>query len=82
MARMAAAGVPTQVYYPCPLHRQPAYGGYPADPDGLPVSEALAAEVLSLPMHPYLAPEQQDHVIATLLEALGCRQKVLSAAGG
>ena len=45
---------PTAVYYAKPLHRQTAYRDYPAAGNGLPVSERLAGEVLSLPMHPYL----------------------------
>lgn len=64
-----AAGIPTMVYYPKPLHRLKAYDGFPADPEGLAVSEALAERVLSLPMHPYLEPEVQDRIIRTLLDA-------------
>ena len=70
-AALAAEGVPTAVYYGNPLHRQRAYRRYPvAGDDGLPVSEALAAGVLSLPMHPYLEPEVQDFVVERLLAAL------------
>ncbi len=67
---LKAEGVPTNVYYPLPLHRQTAYAGFPADPDGLPVSEALAQRVLSLPMHPYLDESDQDRVIGLLRAAL------------
>jgi dTDP-4-amino-4,6-dideoxygalactose transaminase len=59
--------VPTVVYYPIPLHRQSAYSAYPADPAGLDVSEDLADRVVSLPMHPYLAPETQDRIIAAVI---------------
>ena len=49
--RLQAAGVPTAVHYPIPLNRQPAV----ADPAArLPVGDAVAQKVLSLPMHPYL----------------------------
>ncbi len=49
--RLQAAGIPTAVHYPIPLNRQPAV----ADPAAhLPVGDALAQKVLSLPMHPYL----------------------------
>ncbi|MGI9318861.1 MAG: DegT/DnrJ/EryC1/StrS family aminotransferase [bacterium] len=62
--------IPTAVYYPCPLHMQPAF----SDADGagvsMPVSEMLSKEVFSLPMHPYLAEHEQDQIIATLQEAL------------
>lgn len=56
-------GVPTAIYYPRPLHLQTAYRDYPRGPEGLSRSERLAAEVLSLPMHPYLTGEDQDRVI-------------------
>jgi dTDP-4-amino-4,6-dideoxygalactose transaminase len=64
-AHLKAAEVPTAVYYPIPIHRQGVYSGYPA-PGGLPVTDALAGQVLSLPMHPYLAPDVQDQVIAAV----------------
>ena len=69
-AKLKAAGVPTAVYYPRPLHLQTAYRAFPVAGEGLPVSEALAAEVLSLPMHPYLDQPTQDRIIAALYEAL------------
>jgi hypothetical protein len=64
-AHLKAAEVPTAVYYPIPIHQQAVYSGYPA-PGGLPVTNALAGQVLSLPMHPYLAPDAQDQVIAAV----------------
>ena len=71
-ARMKAAGVPTAVYYAKPLHRQTAYRGYPVAGNGLPVSDRLAGEVLSLPMHPYLDERVQDRIVAALRAALQC----------
>jgi dTDP-4-amino-4,6-dideoxygalactose transaminase len=64
-AHLKAEGVPTAVYYPIPLHRQTAYAGYP-QPGGLPVTEALAGKVLSLPMHAYLEPGVQDTIIGAV----------------
>jgi dTDP-4-amino-4,6-dideoxygalactose transaminase len=64
------AGIPTAVYYARPLHRQTAYRDYPVAGNGLPVSERLAGEVLSLPMHPYLDEATQDRVVAALAAAL------------
>src|SRR6185312_5057404 len=52
-ARLKAAGVPTAIYYPRPLHRQPAYREH-HDGVALPVSENLAARILALPIHPDL----------------------------
>ena len=65
-ARANEAGVPTVVYYPVPLHRQTAYKDFPADPAGLAVSDDLAGRVVSLPMHPYLASQVQEHIIAAV----------------
>jgi len=66
-AHLKTQGVPTAVYYPIPLHRQPAYARFGCAPEGLPVSEAKAERVLSLPMHAYLDEVAQDRVI----EAVG-----------
>jgi UDP-2-acetamido-2-deoxy-ribo-hexuluronate aminotransferase len=57
-------GVPAAVYYARPLHQQPAYRNYPTASARLVMSEQLAATVLSLPMHPYLAPEDQVRIAA------------------
>jgi dTDP-4-amino-4,6-dideoxygalactose transaminase len=62
-AHLRGQGIPTAVYYPVPMHLQAPYAGFPRGPGGLPVSEAKAARVLALPMHPYLAPETQDRII-------------------
>ena len=69
-AAMDAQGIPTMVYYPKPLHHQKAYGHYAVAGNGLPVSERLPAEVLSLPMHPYLDVATQDRIIHGLIDAL------------
>jgi dTDP-4-amino-4,6-dideoxygalactose transaminase len=59
-------GVPTAVYYPIPLHRQPAYDMYPVGGNGLPVTDAASRTVISLPMHPYLDEATQDRIIAAV----------------
>jgi dTDP-4-amino-4,6-dideoxygalactose transaminase len=64
------SGIPTAIYYPIPLHRQVAYRHYPVADGGLPVSEQLAAEVISLPMHPYLDAATQDRIIDAVRHAL------------
>jgi dTDP-4-amino-4,6-dideoxygalactose transaminase len=61
-AHLKALGVPSAAYYPMPMHRQDCYAVYP-QPGGLPVSEAKAETVLSLPMHPYLDEQLQDLII-------------------
>ena len=72
-AALKARGVPTNVYYPRPLHQQKAYRHYPTVPGGLPVAERLSLRALSLPMHPYLEPEVQDRIIAAVHECLRTR---------
>jgi dTDP-4-amino-4,6-dideoxygalactose transaminase len=69
-AVLQTRGVPTAIYYPKPLHRQEPYKRYPVAGNGLPVTDRLAAEVISLPMHPYLDEPTQDRVIAAVREAL------------
>ena len=69
-ARLKSAGIPTAVYYPKPLHTQTAYRDYPRAGNGLPVSEQLSAEVLSLPMHPYLDELTQERIVAAVKNAI------------
>jgi len=64
-----ADGIPTAIYYPIPLHRQEGYRHFPVAKGALAVSEELARLVLSLPMHPYLAPADQDRVIDAVRRA-------------
>lgn len=61
--RLKDRGIPTAIYYPKPLHQQTAYRGYPVAGGALKISDKLAGEVLSLPMHPYLEPSTQDFII-------------------
>jgi dTDP-4-amino-4,6-dideoxygalactose transaminase len=67
-AHLKSRGVPSAVYYPRPLHTQTAYRHYPTAGAALPVAEAMAAEVLSLPMHPYLDDAAQRQVIDAVIE--------------
>jgi dTDP-4-amino-4,6-dideoxygalactose transaminase len=66
---LKAKGVPTAVYYPKPLHQQTAYKHFPAAWK-LEVSEKLAQQVLSLPMHPYMDEATQDYIIQSVREVL------------
>lgn len=68
-ARLKAAGVPSNVYYPRPMHLQPAYMEYGEGEGSLPVAEELSRLVLSLPMHPYLTDGEIDHVCDAVLSA-------------
>jgi len=68
---LRAQGVPTAVYYPIPIHRQRPYAAYPTAPDGLPVTEAKAGRVISLPMHPYLSDADQDLIVGAVRAHFG-----------
>jgi dTDP-4-amino-4,6-dideoxygalactose transaminase len=67
--RLAAAGIPTAVYYSRPLHLQTAYRDFPVAEGGCPIAERLASEVLSLPMHPYLDHVTQDRIVEAICTA-------------
>jgi UDP-2-acetamido-2-deoxy-ribo-hexuluronate aminotransferase len=67
-ALLHAAGIPTAVHYPMPIHVQPAYA-HLSTPECCPVALEMARKVLSLPMGPYLETESVHHVAKTLLFA-------------
>jgi dTDP-4-amino-4,6-dideoxygalactose transaminase len=69
-AALKEKGIPTAIYYAKPLHRQAAYSSFPVVDGGLPVSERLAEEVISLPMHAYIEEPVQDRVVAAVRQAL------------
>jgi dTDP-4-amino-4,6-dideoxygalactose transaminase len=70
-AHLKEQGVPTAVYYPIPMHLQPAYEHFPRGAGGLPVTERLKEVVISLPMHSDLTAEVQDKVIAAVASFAG-----------
>jgi dTDP-4-amino-4,6-dideoxygalactose transaminase len=70
-AALKGQGIPTAIYYPKPLHRQQAYRSFPVAEGGLAVSDRLADEVISLPMHAYLDAQAQNRIIAAVRSALG-----------
>ena len=61
-------GVPTAIYYPRPMHLQPAYKRYGDGKGSLPISEALSEEILCLPMHPYLTEATVDFICSKICE--------------
>lgn len=69
-ARLKAAGIPSNVYYPRPMHLQPAYLSYGDGEGSLPVAEQLSQVVLSLPMHPYLTEDEIEQVCAAVVAAV------------
>ena len=78
--RLRSCGVNTIIYYPIPIHRQPAYAELGYGPGSLPVTERLCSEVLSLPIFPELSEEQQQRVIEVLQEVLQSAARDRSAA--
>ncbi|MCX7375191.1 MAG: DegT/DnrJ/EryC1/StrS aminotransferase family protein [Alphaproteobacteria bacterium] len=63
---LKAAGVPSAIYYPKPLHQQPAYQGA-HDGAALPVSEDLAGRIMALPIHPDLTEEDLARICDAVL---------------
>jgi UDP-2-acetamido-2-deoxy-ribo-hexuluronate aminotransferase len=68
-AACQAQGISTAVYYPKPLHHQPAYAGH-HDGSRLPVSEDVATRIMALPIHPDLTEAQCDRVCDAVAGAL------------
>jgi dTDP-4-amino-4,6-dideoxygalactose transaminase len=66
VASCKAAEIPTGIYYPIPLSQQVGYADCPTAPSGVPVSERLCREVVSIPMHPYLDEATQDVIVAAV----------------
>jgi dTDP-4-amino-4,6-dideoxygalactose transaminase len=69
-AALKAQGVPTAIYYTKSIHQQTAYRHYPVADGGLPASERLSDDVISLPMHAYLDEVTQDRLIKAVRGAL------------
>ncbi|HEX8659397.1 MAG TPA: DegT/DnrJ/EryC1/StrS family aminotransferase [Hymenobacter sp.] len=64
-------GVPTMIYYPLPVHAQPAYAYLGYEAGQFPVAEQLCGAVLSLPMHPLLTAEQQEYIAGCISTFFG-----------
>jgi len=60
---LKARGIPTAIYYPKSMHQQTAYQNFPLFDGGLPISERVSSEVISLPMHAYLDEVTQNRII-------------------
>ena len=70
MARLAAEGIPTMIYYPKPLHLQVAYKKYVMHGQSLPVTENLMERVVSLPMHGYLELGTAEKIGESILKVI------------
>jgi dTDP-4-amino-4,6-dideoxygalactose transaminase len=69
-AALKAQGIPTAIYYPKSMHQQTAYRDFPIADGGLPASESLSGDVISLPMHAYLDEPTQERIIRAVRGAL------------
>lgn len=75
-ADLTRAGIATNLNYPLPVHLLPAYAGLGHREGAFPVSEAFAAETLSLPLYPEMQPGQ----VAAVVEAVARFSSTVSAA--
>ena len=69
-AALKEAGIPTAVYYPKCMHEQPVFADLGYRLGDFPEAEKASQEVISLPMHPFLSPEDQDRVVAAVKAAI------------
>jgi dTDP-4-amino-4,6-dideoxygalactose transaminase len=69
-ADLKAQGIPTAIYYTKSMHQQTAYRDFPVADGGLPASEKLSDDVISLPMHAYLDEPTQERIIKAVRGAL------------
>jgi dTDP-4-amino-4,6-dideoxygalactose transaminase len=69
-AALKAEGIPTAIYYAKPPHLLEVYKQFPLPEGGLPVTEKLSHEVISLPMHAYLDEPTQDRICDAVKRAL------------
>lgn len=71
VSTLTAEKIPTSVFYPKPIHVQPAYRAFPVADGGLLATEKLSREAVSLPMHAYLSDADQDRVVDAVRRAVG-----------
>lgn len=76
-ARLQRRGIPTAIYYPRPLHLQPAFTQADGAGVTMPVAEKLAQQVFSLPIHPYLGEDEQMKIIEEVKAAVGGTKPVI-----
>ena len=79
--RLAERGIATGVHYPIPIHRQPALAHSAAAQSSLPVTDALSATILSLPMYPELNAAKIGEVVAALRDACVSERRLAVGAG-
>lgn len=69
-AHLQTQNIPSAIYYPCPLHRQPVFNQADGTNSQMPIADKLSREVFSLPIHPYLTEDQQTEIITAVKSAV------------
>jgi dTDP-4-amino-4,6-dideoxygalactose transaminase len=67
-------GIPTEIYYPSPLHLQPAFAYLGYGPGAFPQAETACHEVLALPVFPTMTEKQQEIVVDGLAQFFAARK--------
>ena len=70
-AHLTKEGIGSAVYYPLPLHLQPCFASLGHEPGDFPVAEKACREVLSLPMHPFVRPDEQLYLVEKIRSFFG-----------
>jgi UDP-2-acetamido-2-deoxy-ribo-hexuluronate aminotransferase len=70
MAAMKEHGIPTSVYYPLPLHLQPAYSSFGSVKGDFPIAESVSEHILALPMHSELTDEDARYIAEELIHVV------------
>ena len=68
--KLQEKNIPSAIYYPAPLHRQPAFQNAVGGGEAMLVSDKLSEEVISLPIHPYLSQDEQSQIVQTIKQAI------------
>lgn len=66
IAKLNAAGIPTAIHYPIPLHMQECFKNQGYKEGSFPISEKISKEIMSLPMSAFLKDDDQDYIVETL----------------
>jgi dTDP-4-amino-4,6-dideoxygalactose transaminase len=67
-AHLDGRGIDASIHYPVPLHRQPAFAHVSPPPSAFPVAETMAADMLTLPSHPWMPQDEVDAVADAVIE--------------